>query len=146
MCPVTKSEPGVVFIDLEFDTGTNGSAALGDIAASLVSLDELLRDLASIAAYPSSVEFRRIEIVAIEVRRPLKVQLSLFGISADTVKAFQDICRDIIVFRQHRSRQAALPQELQARLTEKEAERMYGHIATLENAKVPLKRIEVKKE
>ena len=89
---------GVTFVDLEFDTGTNGGALLGDIASSLVSLDELLRDLASIAADPSGVEFRNIEIVAIEMRSPLKIRLSLLGISPDAVKAFQEICRDIILF------------------------------------------------
>ena len=69
MSPTPREGTGVTFIDLEFDTGTSGGALLGDIASSLVSLDELLRDLASIAAYPSSVEFRKIEIVAIEMRQ-----------------------------------------------------------------------------
>ena len=108
MCPPTPARPGVTFIDLEFDTGARGGAALGDIASSLVSLDELLRDLGSIAAYPASVEFRKIEIVAIEVRNPLRIKLSLFAIPADAVKAFQEICRDIIVHRERRSRQAAM--------------------------------------
>jgi len=135
---------GVTFIDLEFDTGTKGAALLGDIASSLVSIDELLRDLASLAADPSSVEFRNIEIVAIEMRSPLKIRLSLFAISPDAVKAFQDICRDIIVFRERRSRSAALPEGLQARITEQEAQRLQGHIAALQHAEIPLKRIEVK--
>ena len=157
---------GVTFIDLEFDTGTRGGALLGDIASSLVSVDELLRDLASIAAYPSSVEFRKVEIAAIEMRSPLKIRLSLFAISPEAIEAFQDICRDIILFR---SRQAAtasesedadakrlasiktalarsLPLAVQARITEQEAKRLYGHIIALQNAVIPLKRTEVTKE
>jgi hypothetical protein len=129
------------FIDLEFDTGAKGGALLGDIATSLVSLDELLRDLASIAADPSGVEFRNIEIVAIEMRSPLKIRLSLLGISPEAVKAFQEICRDIILFREGR-----LPADVAARITEQEARRLYGHIATLRDAAIPLKRIEVTEE
>lgn len=134
---------GVTFIDLEFDTGTNGSALLGDIASSLVAIDELLRDLASIAAYPSSIEFRKIEIVAIELRSPLKVTLSLFAISAEAVHTFQEICRDIIAFRERRSRQSALATSRWG-ITQKEAQRMDGHILTLQNAVAPLRRVEVK--
>jgi hypothetical protein len=137
---------GVTFIDLEFDTGTTGGTLLGDIGSSLVSIDELLRDLASIAADPSDAEYRQIEIVAIEMRSPLKITLSLFSISPDAVKAFEDICRDIIVFRDRGARQAALPEGLQARITEQEAQRLQGHITTLQNAEIPLKRIEVKEE
>jgi hypothetical protein len=131
----------VTFVDLEFDTGTHGGALLGDIASSLVSLDELLRDLASIAADPSGVEFRNIEIVAIEMRSPLKIRLSLFGISPDAVTAFQEICRDIILFRESR-----LPADVAARITEQEARRLHGHVATLRDAAIPLKRIEVTEE
>jgi hypothetical protein len=126
------------FVDLEFDTGARGGALLGDIATSLVSIDELLRDLASIAADPSSVEFRNIEIVAIEMRSPLKIRLSLFGISPDAVTAFEHICRDIIL-----SREGRLPADVTARITERESERLHGHIVTLQNASIPLKRIEV---
>jgi hypothetical protein len=146
MCPATKARTGVTFIDLEFDTGTKGAVLLGDIASSLVSLDELLRDLASIAADPSGVEFRKIEIVAIEMRHPLKITLSLFAISADAVKAFQEICRNIIHSRERRSHQAALPEGVQALITDKEAQRLYGHIVALQNAEVPLKRVEVKEK
>ena len=134
---------GVTFIDLEFDTGTNGSALLGDIASSLVAIDELLRDLASIAAYPSRIEFRKIEIVAIELRSPLKVTLSLFAISAEAVHAFQEICRDIISFRERRSRRSALAAS-GLNITDQEAQRMDGHILTLQNAVAPLRRVEVK--
>ena len=170
MCPDTQARTGITFIDLEFDAGTIGAARLSDIASSLVSLDELLRDLGSIAAYPSSVEFRKIEIVAIEMRNPLKIKLALLGISADAVMAFREICRDIIFIHKRRSRQAALNAseredlsakrlasikaafELctlhseQARITEQEASRILGHIATLQDAEVPLKRVEVKEE
>ena len=157
------------FLDLEFGPGPNDATPLGDIASSLVSLDELLRDLASIAAYPSSVEFRTIEVVAIEMRRPLKIKLSLVAISADAVKAFQEICRDIILYRERRGLPAATTAsewenvsaqrlanikaalelcgpEGQARITDKEAQRIYGHIVALQNAEVPLKRVEVKTE
>jgi hypothetical protein len=132
---------GVTFVDLEFDTGTHGGALLGDIASSLVSLDDLLRDLASIAADSSGVEFRNIEIVAIEMRSPLKIRLSLLGISPGAVKAFQEICRDIILFRA-----ARLPADVEARITEQEAKRLHGHVATLRDAAIPLKRIEVTEE
>lgn len=169
MCPAAETRTEGTFIDLEFDTGTTGGARLGDIASSLVSLDELLRDLGSIAAYPASVEFRKIEIVAIEMRNPLKIKLSLFAISPDAVKAFQEICREIIVYRERRSRQAAatageredgnakrladiktvLDRVLHTKttdgsITDKEALRMCGHIVTLQDAAVPLKRVEVK--
>ena len=170
MCPAAQARTEGTFIKLEFDTGTKGGASLGDIATSLVSVDELLRDLASIAAYPSSAEFREIQIVAIEMRSPLTIKLSLLAISPDAVKAFQEICRDIIVFRERRSRQAALtaseredlsdkrlanikaaldlctPEGVQAQITEQESQRIYGHIATLQNAEIPLKRVEVKEE
>lgn len=129
------------FIDLEFDTGAKGGALLGDIATSLVSLDELLRDLASIAADPSGVEFRNIEIVAIEMRSPLKIRLSLLGILPEAVNAFQEICRDIILFRESR-----LPADVTTRITEHEAARLHGHVATLRSAAIPLKRIEVTEE
>ncbi|HUQ88280.1 MAG TPA: hypothetical protein VM096_12015 [Vicinamibacterales bacterium] len=132
---------GVTFIDLEFDTGTTGGALLGDIATSLVSIDELLRDLGSIAAYPSSVEFRNIEIVAIEMRSPLKIRLSLFGISPEALTAFQEICRNIILDREGR-----LPVDVEARVNEQEARRLHGHVTMLQNASIPLKRIEVTEE
>ena len=169
MCPAAETRTEGTFIDLEFDTDTTGGARLGDIASSLVSLDELLRDLGSIAAYPGSVEFRKIEIVAIEMRNPLKITLSLFAISADAVRAFQEICRDIIIYRERRSRQAALTagalEEVNRKrladikavldrvlpakatdgsITDKEASRMFGHIVTLQDAAIPLKRVEVK--
>ena len=132
---------GGTFVDLEFDTGARAAALLGDIAASLVSVDELLRDLGSIAAYPSSIEFRNIEIVAIEMRSPLKIRLSLVGISPEAVKAFQEICRDVIL-----SRQSRLPADMAARITEQEARRLHGHLVTLQNATIPLKRVEVTEE
>jgi hypothetical protein len=168
MRPAAQARTGGTFIDLEFATGTSGGALLGDIASSLVSLDELLRDLGSIAAYPSSVEFRKIEIVAIEMRSPLKIRLALLEISADAVIAFREICRDII--HERRSRQRALTRSesgdvsakrlanikialerctlhsAQARITEPEALRILGHIVTLQNAEIPLTRVEVKEE
>lgn len=140
---------GVTFIDLEFDTGTRGGALLGDIATSLVSLDELLRDLGSIAAYPSSVEFRNVEIVAIEMRSPLKIRLSLFGISPDAVKAFQKLCRDVIFSREPDLKTAlelCRPSGAQSPITEPEAQRLSGHVVRLQNAEIPLKRVEVKEE
>jgi hypothetical protein len=131
----------VTFIDLEFDTGTTGGALLGDIASSLVSVDELLRDLASMTADPSSAEFRNIEIVAIEMRSPLKIRLSLHAIAPDVVNAFQQICRNIIL-----ARESPLPADVAARVTGQEAQRLHGHVATLRDAAIPLKRIEVTQE
>jgi hypothetical protein len=132
----------VTFIDLEFDTGTRGSALLGDIASSLVSIDELLRDLASIAADPGDVAFRNIEIVSIEMRSPMKIRLSLFAISPAAVNAFQEICRDIIVCRE--DRELRLPDAVKAGITEPETQRLRRHITTLRDAAIPLKRVEVK--
>ena len=167
--PPTPATTKVTFIELEFDTVPNRGAPLGDIASSLVCLHDLLRDLATLAAYPSGAEFREIQVVAIEMRTPLKVKLSLLGISAEAVKAFQEICRDVIRYRQRRSHQAALPdserEDIDAKrlaniqtaldlvlhaegtdghVTEKEAQRLYGHIVTLQNAEVPLKRVVVR--
>ena len=130
-------------IDLEFDTETRGGAQLADIAASLVSLDELLRDLASLAPSDAGAEFRRVEIVAIEMRHPLKIRLSLFGIPPDAVKAFQDFCRDVIRFPE-RTGHGSLTAIGETLLTEKEAERIRSHLTALQKAKVPLKRVEVK--
>ena len=135
--PQAPSE--VTFVDLEFDTGASGGAQLGDIATSLVSLDELLRDLASIAADPSSVEYRNVEIVAIEMRSPLKIRLSLFGISPDAVEAFLEICRDIILRRDF-----ITPEGVAGRVTDQEARRLHNHVAALQSAAIPLKRVEVK--
>src|SRR5688500_3830483 len=102
-----RAQTGLTFIDLEFDTSAKTGAPLGDIASSLISLHDLLRDLATMAGYPSSVEFREIQVVAIEMRSPMKITLSLRAISAEAVKAFQEICRDIIFFRERGSHQAA---------------------------------------
>jgi hypothetical protein len=149
----------MTFIDLEFDTTGTRGAPLGDIASSLVSLDELLRDLGTMATYPSSVEFREIRVVAI-VRNPLKVRLSLFGIPAEAVQAFQAISRDIILFRgrgsqldprQQANINTALDLVLHAhgkdgRVTDKEMQRLHGHILTLQTAEVPLKRVLVREE
>jgi hypothetical protein len=167
--PMSRSAPRatttVTFIDLEFDTTPDRGVGLGDIASSLVGLHDLLRDLGSMAADPSSVEFRDIQVVAIEMRNPLKIKLSLLAISADAVKAFQKICRDIIV-RGRRSHQGASTaerhEELDAKqlaniktaldlvlhaggkdghITKQEEQRLHGHILTLQNAEVPLKRV-----
>jgi hypothetical protein len=160
----------VTFIDLEFDTTPTRGAPLGDIASSLVSLHDLLRDLASIAAHRSSVEFRDVTVVAIELRNPLKIKLSLRAISTEAVTAFQEICRDIIV-RRRRSHQGASTarqrDDLDARqraniktaldlvlhadgkddhITEQEEQRLHGHVLALHNAEVPLKRVIVKEE
>ena len=105
------------------------------------------------------------------MRSPLTVRLSLLAISAEAVKAFQEICRDVVRFRERRSHQPALTaierEDIDAtrraniktaldlvlhaegnhgHLTEKEAQRLYGHIVTLQNAEVPLKRVVVKDE
>src|SRR3954468_20152329 len=87
------------FLELEFDTTAAAGAPLGDIASSLVTIDELLRDLAAIAGGASSVEFRDIQVAAITMRNPMKIKLSLLAIPAEAVSAFQEICREVIVFR-----------------------------------------------
>ena len=74
--------------------------------------------------------------------------------SPEAVKAFQEICRDVIRFRERRSQpdiRTALDLVLHAEgkdahLTEKEAQRLQGHIVTLQNAEVPLKRVVVKRD
>lgn len=151
----------VTVIELKFDTSAKGGATLGDIAASLVSVDELLRDLATIAAYPSSAEFREIQVAAMTMRSPMQVTLSLLAIPEEAVNAFQDICREIIVFRERRSGHTAdaehhaaidaalarcASQSGNVRITEQEAQRIYGHIATLQEAEVPLKAVVVKEK
>ena len=130
---------GVTFVDLEFDTSARGGAELGDIASSLVTVDELLRDLASIAADPSDAEYRNVEIVAIEMRSPLKIRLSLFGISPPAVDAFQQICRDIILRRDF-----CAPDGFAGRINDQESKRLHDHVAGLREAKIPMKRVEVK--
>ena len=161
-----EAAAGVTLLELEFDTGTRGGALLGDIATSLVSIDELLRDLGSMAAYPLAVEFRKVEIVAIELRSPLRIRLSLIAISPEAIKAFQGICRDIILFRSRRGSHQmqsgldhadvlrlssdktvlvrTLPEAVRARVTEQELDRLAGHVAALQRAEIPLKRVEVK--
>ena len=139
MSSAPRAPSEVTFVDLEFDTAAKGGAQLGDIASSLDSLDELLRDLASIAADPSSVEYRNVEIVAIEMRSPLKIRLSLFGISPDAVAAFQEVCRDIILRRDF-----ITPENVAGRITDQEGRRLHDHVATLRDAVIPLKRVEVK--
>ena len=133
----------------------------------------MLRDLAAIAAYPSSAEFRNIEVVAIETRERLKVKLSLLAIPADALNAFQDICRDIIVFRERPDRDVTTPagsawenliaRRLAAitatlnsgaatamvgddRMTVRDARRLERHMNVLRNAAMPLRRVEVKAE
>ena len=150
--PVTVNnvEPGgeVAFIDLEFETGEHLGAPLGDLASTLNVINDLLRDLATIAADPSDVQFREIQVVAIDMRRPLTIRLSLRAISVEAVKAFQEICRDIIV-RRRADITAAVTVVLQAHgphhhLTGTETERLGEHIAALQNAEVPLRRVVVK--
>ena len=137
-----------MFIELEFDTSASGRAPLGDIASSLVSIDELLRDLATIAAYPSGAEFRRIEVAAIATENPLKVKLSLLAIPEEAVNAFQSICREIIGAKRPAAIDAALErcagEGEHARITEQERQRIHRHVGTLQNAEIRLKRIAVK--
>ncbi len=158
----------VTFLKLEFGTDHQGATPLGDVALSLVSVDELLRDLAAIAAHPSRAEFRNIEVVAIESRSPLTITLSLLAISAEAVTAFQGICRDIIRQRDRSAGHAtpaaseddvnvkrldAVKRALTIRtfaedgddssLTEREADRLRRHMMILQNAAVPLKRVEL---
>ena len=172
MRSLDSNATGGTFLHLEFGTDVQGATPLGDIAATLVSIDELLRDLSAIAAYPSHAEFRNIEVVAIETRERLKVKLSLLAIPGEALDAFQDICRDVIVFRDRPDRGAALAvsawQDVIARrlaavtsalntdsttqtsdsdrLTVDDARRLQRHMDVLRNAAMPLRRVEVKKE
>ena len=136
-------------LELEFDTGPADRVALGDIAAKLVAVDELLRDLATITSYTSQPEFREIQVAEIVMRSPLKVTLSLRAIPVEAVKAFQDICREVIVSR-GRSRDSAIAvaEAVCARqgVTERDVQRVRGHVATLQNAEVPLKAVVLKGE
>jgi hypothetical protein len=132
----------VTFIDLEFDTTASGGAPLGDIAASLVSLHDLLRDLGTMAAYPT-VEFREIQVVAIEMRNPLTIKLSLLAIPAEAVTAFQEICRNII---SDRPADLAAILDFPGHITDLETQRLHTQIATLQRAAVRLKRVMVREE
>jgi hypothetical protein len=90
-----------------------------------------------------------VEIVAIEMRSPLRIRLSLVAIPPEAIKAFQEICRDIILFRDGNIRtvlERCIPQVMQARITDQEVERLASHIFTLQDAEIPLKRVEVKEE
>jgi hypothetical protein len=117
-------------------------------------VDELLRDLATIAAYPSSAEYRDIQVAAMTMRNPMKVTLSLLAIPEQAVKAFQEICRQIIISRERRFApnrspiDAALaicaPHGEHARLTAQESERIQAHVARLQAAEVPLREIVVR--
>lgn len=137
-------------IDLEFDTDAAGHAPLGDIARSLVSIDELLRDLATLSA--STTEYREIQVAGITMRSPLTVSLTLHAIPDDAVKAFQELCRAIIVFRDRPSRQAAIDGALAAcavmgqhgRITDDESRRINAQIAMLDTADVRLKAVIVR--
>ena len=133
--------PDRTFIDLEFETDETRGAPLGDIASSLVTIDELLRDLATMCA-GASPEFREVRVIAIELRNPLKIKLSLLAIPADALKAFQEICREIIVFRGRRGD----PLAGMSRFTDTEAARLQGHVRSLQNAAVRLKRVIVRDE
>lgn len=137
-------------IELEFDTSASAGAPLGDIASSLVSVDELLRDLATIAAYPESAEYREIQVAALTTGNPLRVRLSLHAIPAEAVTAFQSICREIIGVKRSSEIDAALElcarQRDHARITPQERQRIERHVGTLRAAEVHLKRIVVREE
>ncbi|HJU41391.1 MAG TPA: hypothetical protein VJ691_01205 [Vicinamibacterales bacterium] len=135
----------MTYIDLEFETEASRGAPLGDIASSLVTIDDLLRDLATISADSSTAEFREVRVVAIQLRNPLKIKLSLFAIPAKAVTAFQEICRDIIVFRERRVEPLARITRTLG-VTDAEAQRLSAHIMSLRNAAVPLKRVVVSDE
>src|SRR5688500_5348591 len=98
----------ITFIDLEFDTAANRGAPLGDIASSLVSIHDLLRDLATLAVSESGPQYRDSRVVNIEMRSPLTITLELRAISEDAVKAFQELGRAVILFRERRTQQDAL--------------------------------------
>ena len=159
---------GITLIDLEFDTASNRGAPLGDIASSLVSIHDLLRDLAALGASASGPEYRDIRVVNIEMRRPLTITLELRAISDDAVRAFQELGRAVILFRERRSqhdasiatgsgevaasRAAAIATALKlltggggaVDITARETERVNDHVITLQRAEVPLKRVVVR--
>jgi hypothetical protein len=99
---------GITLIDLEFDTAANRGAPLGDIASSLVSIHDLLRDLAALGASASGPEYRDIRVVNIEMRSPLTITLELRAIPDQVVKAFQELSRAVILHRERRSQQDAM--------------------------------------
>jgi hypothetical protein len=111
-----------------------------------------LRDLATLAAYPSSAEYREIQVAGITMLSPLTVSLSLLAIPEEAVNAFQEICRAIIVFRDRPSRQSAIGAALagcaapgqHASITEDETRRINAHIAKLDQADVRLKAVIVR--
>lgn len=151
MRSVTATVAPHTFLELEFDTTPDRGAPLGDIASSLVSLHDLLRDLATLVTEPGSAEFRDIQVVAIQLATPLKVRLSLTGIPAEAVKAFQEICRDVILDRERGVESRAVARGLESlvgsgnseRVSEQERQRFRDHLATLQQAAVPLKRVVV---
>lgn len=138
----------MTFLELEFDTSTAGRAPLGDIASSLVAIDDLLRDLATIATHPSSPEFREIQVASITARKPLTIKLSLLAIPLEAVKAFQEICRVITGAKSQSAIDAALAVCARAgghdSLTDQERQRINGHIATLRAAEVRLRAVIIK--
>lgn len=158
----------ITLIDLEFDTAANRGAPLGDIASSLVSIHDLLRDLAALAVSESGPQYRDIRVVNIEMRSPLTITLELRAISDDAVKAFQELGRAVILFRERRSQQDAvsasrsqdvdmnrraaiatalklLSRDLPAvGITAQETERLNDQLVSLQNAEVPLKRVVVR--
>ena len=140
---------GAAFVDLEFDTAARGVAQFGDIASSLVVLDELIRDLASLAATRTGAEFRDIEIAAIDIRNPLKVRLSVFAVSAEALGAFQELGREIIRGRITGADSVAailarcLPQDEHPAPTDQEIARLHGHAVSLQQATVALTRVRV---
>ena len=169
MSDITAGSIGrTTFIDLEFDTAANRGAPLGDIASSLVSIHDLLRDLAALGASASGPEYRDIRVVNIEMRSPLTITLELRAISADAVKAFQELGRAVILYRERRSqhdavkmsgsvdvtanRQAEIVAALkllsdgkaEPDISAQEMRRLNDQLAMLQNAEVPLKRVVVR--
>jgi hypothetical protein len=137
-------------IDLEFDTPPDDGAPLGAIAENLVSIHDLLRDLAALAADPSTAEYRDIQVVAIEMRRPLTIKLSLLGISSTAVKAFQDLSREVILCRE---REPLTLTQTVTRIvdeagenglpTAQELQRLHDHLDVLRRSSVSLRRVVV---
>jgi hypothetical protein len=99
-----------------------------------------------VTGYPDGAEYRDIQVVAIEMRNPLKVTLSLLAIPPEAVHAFQDICRSVILFREGRSSRPGTAAAGRDGVTEQEAQRLQTHISMLQHAQVPLKRVSVKQQ
>lgn len=160
-----------VFVELEFDDRTRGSFGLADTGRVLTAIHGLLDDMGRISARPIVELMPEIEIVSMGMHSPLKVKISIIGMSKEGVQAVVNLLRDVVFFRQTRTRMAALAAKeweevaekrlkniekaldlaMQAdpatrKVTEQEALRIYRNMLTLEQVDMTLKRAEITEE